>query len=236
VHETCVILPCAGGGSRLGLPFPKELAPLGDGRLLIDSCLSLIRAAGHHARVLLLHDGSRDQTEAYLRTRLPGVPLALARQDQDASDMPGAVLALEPWLGESNVLLLPDVIYEFTGDPVTEVSRQAREHGFCFGAAPFPREALAQLGALATSGFHVTAYQDKPGQPEHYDSAWGMLGFSGQRGLDGLKLIAMSTAGTMAGPLRLPPLEGAPVVQLRGFRDCGTWASYRAEFTERTAS
>ena len=68
-----VVLPCAGSGSRLGLPFPKELAPLGPGRCVIDSSLDLIRnaAADCDLSVLLMTDGERDLTVRYVRARLP---------------------------------------------------------------------------------------------------------------------------------------------------------------------
>ena len=227
-----VILPCAGRGQRMGLPFPKELAPLGPGRCLIDSSLGLIADASHASdvRVLLLTDGERGQTAARVRGRLDGIPIAEVLQDPDAADMPEAVLALEPWLGCRNVLLLPDVIYEWTGDPVTEMATQVSHCGFAVAAVKAGPEEISRAGALAVRDNQIAAYEDKPAVPDRYDALWGMLAFSGGgSGLDAFRAIAESTARTRPGPVTGPPLLHAPVIWLDGYRDCGTWDAYLAE-------
>jgi dTDP-glucose pyrophosphorylase len=230
-HQVTVVLPCAGSGSRLGLPFPKELLPLGPGRCVIGSSLDLIREASgaSDVRVILMTDGRRDQTSAYVRAKLPGVPVAEAVQDPAARDMPEAVLALEPWLGYANVLLLPDVIYSWTGDPVTEAAVKAASFGFAFAAVKAGPDEIRAAGALRLDGDRIAAYEDKPADPSGYDALWGMLAFSsGAAGLDGLRLIAASTARTLEGPVTDWPLLHAPVTWLDGFRDCGTWDAWLA--------
>jgi hypothetical protein len=221
-----VILPCAGAGSRLGLPFPKELAPLGPGRVLIDSCLDLIRETSLDVRILLLDGGAREQTAACIGRRLPDVPLARVRQDPDARDLPDAVRCLEPWLGSITIVLLPDVLYSCTGDVLAQIGDRLLEDSFCFAAAVKPEEELGALGALRTRDDHVVAYEDKPDVPGLYDSAWGMLGFSGTDGLAGLDLVTASTLRQVRGPVTA--LQGTPVVWIDGFRDCGTWDSYES--------
>jgi len=232
--QVTVILPCAGRGSRLGLPFPKELAPLGPGRCVIDSSLDLIReaSAASDVRVLLMTDGDRRQTARYVRDHLPGIPVAEVVQDPQAQDMPDAVLRLGPWLSRSaNILLLPDVAYSCTGDPVTGIAMKAAASGFAFGAVKASPDGIAAAGALRITSDRVEAYEDKPGDPSGYDALWGILGFSGgQYGLDGLRVIAASTSRTAQGPLSAPVLRAAPVTWLDGFADCGTWERYSAQF------
>jgi hypothetical protein len=216
----------------MGLPFPKELAPLGPGRCLIDSSLDLIAAASHASsvRVLLMTDGDRGRTAAYVRRKLDGLPVAEVLQDPDTADMPEAVLALEPWLGYANVLLLPDVIYSWHGDPVTEVAAAASSYGFAAAAVKAGPEQIARAGALAVQDDRIAAYEDKPADPSGYDALWGMLGFScGEFGLDAMRAVAGSTSRARTGPVTEPPLLYAPVIWLDGYRDCGTWDSYLAE-------
>jgi hypothetical protein len=222
-----VILPCAGGGSRLGLPFPKELAPLGPGRVVIDSCLDLI-AAMPRPSVIVLEDGTRELTAAHIRSRLPGIQVALVRQDPGARDMPDAVLRLAPLLQAVSFLLLPDALYECSADLYGQMLAAMDETGFCFAAAKTPD--LARLGALRTQDGQVVAYEDKPGFPGAYDCAWGALGFYGRKGMAGLELIRASAAREYQGPVTDLPLAGSPVVWLDGFRDCGTWPDYAAVF------
>lgn len=231
-HQVRVVLPCAGAGSRLGLPFPKELAPVGPGRCVIDSSLDLIRAAceGSDVRVLLMTDGRRDLTIRYVRERLPGVPVAEVLQDPAAPDMAEAVMCLRPWLGLVNVLLLPDVIYSWAGDPVTEVATAAVSYGFAVAAVKAGPEQVRTAGALQVTGDRIAAYEDKPADPSGYDALWGMLAFTcGSFGLDGLRLVADSASRRRQGPVTDVPVRGAPVTWLAGFRDCGTWDAYLAE-------
>ena len=212
----------------MGLPFPKELAPLGPGRVLMDSCLDLLRAAQENSgiHILLLEDGEREQTAEYIREKLPGVPLAMVRQSPLAFDLPDAVLRLAPWFSVVNILLLPDAIYDFTGDPVTEIARKALSYGFCFGAVKTPD--AGSLGALRTHQDRVLFYQDKPHDPGSYDAAWGILGFSkGTLGIEGLRKVQQSTSLKIC--IADPPVRQAPVIWLQGFRDCGTWDSYLRE-------
>lgn len=231
--DICVVLPCAGQGTRLNLPFPKELAPLAPGRVVIDSCLDMIRVAIRHrskVRILLLEDGGRAQVERHIRDKLPGVPLACARQDPDAGDMPDAVMRLRPWFSYANTLLLPDCVYEYDGDPLSEVAEKGSVYGFAWGAARgHPR--TASLGALKVDDAgRVLAYEDKPARPQDYDAAWGILGFGGGNiGMAGLEQVRLSTLKKIPGPLADPPVILSPVVWLRDFRDCGTWDSYQRE-------
>jgi hypothetical protein len=229
--DTCVILPCAGEGSRLGLPFPKELAPLGESRLVIDSCLDMIRNSSLSIRIILLENGRREQTARYIRRKLPGISLAMIRQDPSADSMPAAVQALKPWLANVNIILLPDVIYEPYGSPLAEIASHTEASGCCFGAAKMHPDDLRRLGALKTTpDARVLAYEDKPHLPGGYDSAWGILGFSGDsRGMEMLYQVQHSTRRSVS--VVTEPVLGSPVVWLEGFRDCGTWESYRAEFS-----
>jgi hypothetical protein len=190
----------------------------------------MIRACSADLRVLLMTDGDRDLTAAYVRERLPGIPVAEVVQDPAAQDMTEAVIALEPWLGYANVLLLPDVIYGWAGDPVAEVADAAVSYGFAMAAVKAGPGQIRDAGALRTANGRVTAFEDKPADPSPYEALWGMLAFtSGNFGLDGLRLVAASASKRREGPVIDPPVCGAPVTWLSGFRDCGTWDRYLAE-------
>jgi UTP-glucose-1-phosphate uridylyltransferase len=224
MREVTIILPCAGEGRRLGLPFPKELAPLGPDKVIIDSCLTLISEANMPCRIILMDNGNREVTRDHIRRKLPDVPLAMVRQHRYSSDLPDAVIRLEPWFGDVNILMLPDVIYQAKSELVGQFAALASETGFAFAAARLPDEALRLLGALSvTQDSTVKAFEDKPSHPEMFNAAWGMIGFSGPVGLAGLRVVASSTAKLQ--PAR-PPAVGAPVLWLDGFQDCGTWEGY----------
>lgn len=227
-YTVTIIIPCAGNGSRLGLPFPKELAPLGPGRVLIDSCLDLAEKAAENSdiRILLMDDGLRGQTEYYIRDRLPDIPLARVRQGRTAFGMTDGIIGLRPWFSVANVVLLPDAIYESGEDSITRIAKKAMGYGFCFGAVK--TEDARNLGALKTSQEHVVLYQDKPHDSSTFDAAWTILGFSrGGAGMDALKQVRASASQGIL--ISDPPVRHAPVVWIDGYRDCGTWESYLAE-------
>lgn len=233
-----IILPCAGKGTRLGLPFPKELAPLGPGRVVIDSCLDLVAHASAHSnvRILFLEDGNRFHTIRHIVNRVPHVPIARVAQPPEVSDFGTAILGLEQWFGACNVVLLPDGAYDKgpIGDPVLRVAEMAARSGFAFGAAIVPPERVSKLGALKVRLGRVEQYAEKPADPAPYNAAWTMLGFSGGHyGITGLELVrlAMNTGETIVSP----PVKGAEVAMISGYRDCGTWEGYR-EVMKETAS
>jgi hypothetical protein len=220
------ILPVAGAGSRLGLPFPKELAPLGEGRAIIDSSLDLIAETVSAKRIILMDDGDRGVTAEYVRRRLPEVPLARVRQHKYAADWPDGVIRLEPWLGEVNVVLLPDSVYDTSGLVVEQLALAAQS-GFALGVVRMPPESLRRLGAVTVvQDDTVRFYEDKPDRPERFNAAWGMLAFSGEIGMLGMRVIADSTR--KQGVCK-PPVVGAPVVWLDGWRDLGVWDAYSQE-------
>jgi hypothetical protein len=220
------ILPCAGSGKRLGLPFPKELAPVDKSRALIDSSLDLIGGVMTSKRIILMDDGDRQNTADYIQRRLPAVPLARVRQDKYAANWPDGVIRLEPWLGGVNVVLLPDSIYDASGLVVERLALLA-EAGFALGVARMPPEDLKRYGAVTVvQDDTVSYYEDKPEVPERFNAAWGMLAFSGKLGMLGMRVIADSTR--KQGVCK-PPVVGAPVVWLNGWRDLGTWETYSAE-------
>lgn len=208
----------------MGLPFPKELAPLGPGRFLIDSCLDLAETADEDIRILLLDDGLRGQTEAHIRNRFPDTPLARVRQRPDCQDMTTAVMELSPWFTEINILLLPDAIYECTQSPLPEIIKEVSSRSFAFGAVRTSHP--ENLGALLTEGDRCREFQDKPGLPGAFNAAWTMLGFSpGLYGTTMLDIIRRSALKITPGPVSFQ----CGVVWIDGYRDCGTWENYLQE-------
>lgn len=226
--QATIILPCAGEGARLGLPFPKELAPIAPGRAVIDNCLDIIEMAPVSRRIILLDDGKRELTRQYVEKRLPDVPVAMIRQHRYAPDMPEAVIRLAPWLddGGCNILMLPDVAYEPKGEPLTQLMSVMTDTHFAMAVAETPAERLKTVGAVDVVNDHVRAYEDKPAHPERYNASWGMIGFRGSIGLLGMQVVAGCTSKSRGAKA---PVLGAPVVWLNEWRDCGTWDSYIRE-------
>jgi UTP-glucose-1-phosphate uridylyltransferase len=222
-----VVLPCAGRGSRLILPFPKELLPVGRGRLLIDHALELILGTGLHLRVLVLVDGSRCQTEQYVRSRLAGVSVATLRQAGDPGHLLDGVLETEPWWSEVNLVILPDQTFAYSTKASAVLSGlrdSVLRHGFCFLGARKPPAALVGDAGLSLAGEppRVRALVDKPLRPDDLDAGWAGFAWSGRESRPCLEALAEAERAPGV-RMTTGALIGKPVVLIEQYSDCGTW-------------
>ncbi|WP_197370603.1 NTP transferase domain-containing protein, partial [Streptomyces clavuligerus] len=172
-----VVLPLAGTGSRLGLPFPKELLPLGDdgGRTVLDAMVDLLAGCADRVRVVAVTGpAGRADTITRLRERCTalGVPLAVVVQEQGLAESTGAVLSAAPWFGPVTLVLLPDQVLH-TPDPhaagqLLDTVRTADSGAGFLAARESDPARLAADGALRIehhpdTGLRVADYADKPG-------------------------------------------------------------------------
>ncbi|MBV9025423.1 MAG: hypothetical protein JO362_16895 [Streptomycetaceae bacterium] len=246
-----VVLPLAGAGSRLGLPTPKELLPIGTGRVALDATLDLL--APHTARLRLLAviaDG-REATVRYLKRRCAelGLPLAFAFQDPGLPESTGAVLGAQPWFGPATLVLLADQVLHApepraVGD-ILDLIHDGHPAAF-LAARETSVERLATDGALLLNDPHdahdrprVVDFADKPGLEEasRFNAVW--FGYAVARSAARPFLRALHRA-----TLRLPtppadeaePLLGLPVVEVGAFSDLGTWPAVTTYWTYRKDS
>lgn len=114
---TALIIPAAGKGSRLGLPYPKELYSIEQGKLLIDYSLEQAANAGVYSAVIVTSEEKLRTMAQALGTVRCGVQLTYVTRTKDDSDsLPGSVIRgcrRAQTLGfERFVVALPDVYYE----------------------------------------------------------------------------------------------------------------------------
>jgi hypothetical protein len=187
-----VVLPCAGAGGRLGLPFGKELLPVGPGRVVLDVVFDLLAGHADRLKVALVVSADREPTVRHVLARHAArLPVCFLPQDPQLPELTGAVASAAAWFGPRTVVLLPDQLPTghdgggeagsagraggagpgpaVVADPVGAALRVLDEAGFCFLAA---REhdpvRLAADGALRLADGPggraiVVDYRDKPG-------------------------------------------------------------------------
>lgn len=235
-HDTFV-LPCAGAGRRLGLPFGKELTPIGDGRVLVDATLDLIAPYAHRSRLVVVSDDRREATVRYLRQRCEDLrlPLALVHQPAYLVESTGAVLAAQAWFGPGNMVLLPDQVLS---EPNPAVVAEALGHihngeSFCFLAARETDPArLAVDGALRVVDgppARLMDYADKPGltRAAEFNAVWFAYAFAEHSAEEALRVLHSATVDRCLPLTGLGPLLHSPVVEVSPFRDLGTWPAFR---------
>ncbi|GHH80471.1 hypothetical protein GCM10018781_60950 [Kitasatospora indigofera] len=234
-----VVVPCAGKGRRLGLPFPKELIPSGPGRLAIDSALQLVdEAAAADLRLLLVTGPGREATARYVRGRC-AAPVAVVGQDPALPELAGAIRSALPWCPGPVLVLLPDQVLAHPAPGLLDAALAALAgHQACFLAAPEsdPRR-IAVDGALATTpgedspngARRLTGLADKPGpgHTEGFDRVWFGFGFQPTAAHAVLEQLHAATEHRLTeNDFRTGPLAGAPVLDCPPFTDLGTWPAY----------
>jgi hypothetical protein len=230
-----VVLPCAGRGSRLDLPFPKELLPGPDGRVLIDHSFALL--AGADVQVLLVVGADRQATIAHVARRYPAIPVAAVRQMPGPDGWIGAALSALPFVTGRALVLLPDQVLQAApgDDPIGRADHLLQDTDACLLAAR-----CADADQLAVDGALTVAYPpdgglgqlrriaDKPGPAATagHNAVWFGLGF--RRDAADQVLAQMQAAQDRlldTAALRGGPLHDAPVIEVPPFLDCGTWPS-----------
>ncbi|MFJ8478464.1 hypothetical protein [Kitasatospora sp. NPDC094011] len=230
-----VVVPCAGRGSRLGLPFPKELVPAGPGgRVAIDCALQLVADASD-VRLLLVTGPDRRATVRHVRGRC-AAPVAVVEQDRALPELAGAIRSALPWCPGPVLVLLPDQVLARPAPGLLDAALTALAgHPVCFLAAPEddPRR-IAVDGALATApgrlapggARRLTGLADKPGpdQAAGFDRVWFGFGFQPAAAGPVLDQLHAAAEHRLTGDdFRAGPLAGAPVLDCPPFTDLGTW-------------
>lgn len=242
---TIAVLPCAGAGRRLGLPYPKELLAIGPGRLLIDETLDLLRAteAPLDGVVLVIDDPDRP-TVSYVTSQLADLPVCVVRQAVAGREWTSAVLSVTTWLGSRALVLLPDqMVRSLPGtDPLRWALAALTDHPISFLAHRQPDPArLAGDGALRIVDDHgvltVDGYAERPGtRADRFDSAWVAVALRIPDGLAALE--AMHRMLTVRLPVPPPELRrvgilGAPVAYVAQYQDLGTWTNVREHWSRQ---
>ena len=227
-----VILPAAGAGTRLGLPYPKELHRVEEGASLIDYSLRHVRLAGEAVgSVTLTIVPGKEAVADYVRSVLPGVEVRTCMFNPAYSEWPGSILSSEALFAGRNVVLLPDsVITMRPGEALFDCYRQAFEAGseVVFAYKPVsPTDPVTALGALRVENGSVSDFCDKPdlGAAPGYNAFWTSFGFTGSVGPELLAMMMRSVARNRVDIAALGARIGAfPVAD---YLDLGTWPAIR---------
>jgi CTP:molybdopterin cytidylyltransferase MocA len=231
-EDVTAVLPCAGSGRRLGLPFGKELLPLGPGRTPLDATLELLRPHAGRLRLVVVLGSQREATARHIAHAAGQMPVAFISQRPGLGQSTGAVLSAEPWFGERNIVLLPDqILTSPPADPVGQALELLGEAPFCFLAS---REndpvKLSRDGALRvsdTAPSRLLAYAEHPaaGEAAGFNAVWFGFGFRREHAIPALSVMHRAVCGesVTAADIAASPLAGCPVLDAGPYRDAGTW-------------
>jgi hypothetical protein len=230
-----IILPAAGKGTRLGLPYPKELHRVIEGRSLIDFSLSHILEGGTLAgRVSLTIIPEKQIVVEYVRSRLPGLQVRSSFFDDRFTEWPGSILSAQEHFWSRNIALLPDSSITLAdGSPrLLEGFAASFDDGADIVFAYMPVDGttnISALGALSVDpdGHQVAAFCDKPAPDtaSRYNAFWTAFGFTDRAAENLLQMMMRSVARESVDFASLGyKVSGFPVA---GYVDLGTWPNMR---------
>ncbi|MFJ4774050.1 hypothetical protein ACIP88_33915 [Streptomyces uncialis] len=238
-----VVLPLAGRGARLGLPTPKELLPVGPGRVALDDTLDLLAPHAGRLRLVAVLGEDRESTVRHLerRCRELELPLAVVRQDPGMPESTGAVLTAAPWYGPATLVLLADQVLHTPAQTAVGEALDlihAGQESVFLAAMEDDAERLAADGALhvrrdAGGLLHVTDYADKPGLEvaERFNAVWFGYAFAHRAAEGFVGALHRATLGLPGNPHRMNAVLRAAAVEVGPFTDLGTWPAVTAHWT-----
>ncbi len=171
-----VIIPCAGKGTRLGIPYAKELFSLEHNKSLIDYCFDILYPFRHEIRVIIIISAEKMELVKYLSKYADDYEISFIYQKNSKPELLGAIESAKDQFLEYNLLMLPDIrVFDELGtEKIRQLFEIAASSRIVFGAVKeSDKDRLSRMGALRTLDDTVYELVDKPKDlVERFDSYW----------------------------------------------------------------
>ena len=231
MNKLTVILPAAGKGTRLNLPYPKEILRLNKEKALIDSSFDLFDGLPRNqVEFVVVINEEKTEIIKYLAKYKSRYNVSFTYQNPDEIEYTGAIKSAKHLFGENNIVLLPDTILTLPKGVclAKTIQHNLEKYEFAFLFKPETHEQM-----LTTKGcvqldknMRVLAYEDKPSDDiSKFNGYWCSFAFK-KGAFD--KCIAFMEQSTLK--RRQPELliEQTPIfkskaIEVEDFKDLGTW-------------
>jgi len=230
-----VILPAAGQGTRLNLPYPKEIMRLDANTALIDHSMRLFSNQDRNAVefVVVINEHKTDLVK-YLARYKDRYNISFVYQNPNEQEYTGAIKSAAHLFGEHNIVLLPDTILTLEPgvDLYSLVMQNLTATGFVFLYKPCGDENMLRTkGALTVdSDKKVQAYVDKPTvDVEQYNAYWCAFAFRRRAFNSCIDFMEKSTLRQTVDvdAIKSTPIYGSLAIPVLDYVDLGTWPEIR---------
>ncbi len=232
LNSATIILPCAGEGSRLALPYPKEIHHVGQNQALIDFSLQMLERSGSQVdKIVVVLNSNKTLLIKHLEKWRSRFNIVFCYFDDDYREWPGSVLSAQHLFGEKNIVLLPDsTITERADTPLITTMIELLDHsGLVFAAKRISGENISALGALSVNNEgSVDEFCDKPRTAvDRYNAFWCSFGFRRRVASPVLQTFSRSVARESVS------VEDMSAGRISAFwvdeyKDLGTWLSIKS--------
>jgi NDP-sugar pyrophosphorylase family protein len=226
-----VILPCAGEGTRLSLPYPKEIYSIQKNKCLIDYTFDLFSNYGRRdVQFVITLNENKTEIVKYLSRYKHRFNISFTYFNPTETEYTGSIKSAKYLFGEKNIVLLPDTFVKMkTSEDIIEmVNNSLNETGFTFF---FKREnspdMLKTKGALVISNDNqVLDYEDKPQENlDRFNAFWCAFSFR-KRVFDScIEFMEKSTLNhkLLVNEIKNTPIYNSKAIEVDKYIDLGTW-------------
>ena len=229
-------MPAAGKGSRLGLPYPKEIMQLEKGRALIDYSFDFFknRSREEVEFVIVINEDKTDIVR-YLSKYKDQYNISFTYQNPNEIEYTGAIKSAYHLFGDYNVVMLPDTLMKLkpSVDLYDRVLHNLKSKGFTFF---YKNETnplmLATKGSLFVDNNFVKLYEDKPRDGFYqYNAFWCSFAFTKKDFPLCMSFMEKSTLREGFDPeeIKLTPIYNSLGIEVLDYIDLGTWSEVRRQ-------
>ncbi len=226
-----VILPCAGEGTRLSIPYPKEIYSIQKNKCLIDYTFDLFSNYGRRdVQFVITLNENKTEIIKYLSRYKDRFNISFTYFNPTETEYTGSIKSAKHLFGEKNIVLLPDTFMKMkTSEDIIEmVNNSLNETGFTFF---FKREnspdMLKTKGALIISDDNkVLDYEDKPQENlDRFNAFWCAFSFR-KRVFDScIEFMEKLTLNhkLLVDEIKNTPIYNSKAIEVDRYIDLGTW-------------
>ena len=226
-----VILPAAGKGSRLNLPYPKEILRLNRDKALIDNSFNLFDGLGRNdVEFVVVINEEKTEIIKYLSKYKSQYNISFTYQNPSELEYTGAIKSAKHLFGENNIVLLPDTIIILPEDVsfVKELHNNLEESGFTFLFKSETNEKMLNTkGCLKLDNNEkVVNYEDKPSKNiARFNGYWCAFAFKKEVFNECISLMEQSTLKIEKSKINIKDthIYGSKVINVKDYIDLGTW-------------
>jgi len=236
MSKLTIILPAAGKGTRLNLPYPKEILRLDNDNALIDNCFKFFRDYGRKdIEFVVVINENKPELLTYLAKYKNRFNISFIYQNPNEKEYTGAIKSARPLFGEHNLVLLPDTLMTLQPDEdlYTLIMTALEETGFTFlYKTELDDSVLKTKGALNINAEGlVLNYTDKPEDNELglYNAFWCAFGFRRRAFESCMNFMEKSTLNLKVNEkeIQSTPIYGSKAIKVKDYVDLGTWPEIR---------
>ena len=218
MNKLTVILPAAGKGTRLNLPYPKEILRLNKEKALIDSSFDLFDGLPRNkVKFVVVINEEKTEIVKYLAKYKSKYDISFTYQNPDEIEYTGAIKSAK------HLLTLPKGV-----SLAQTVQHHLDKYEFAFLFKPeTDKQMLMTKGCVQLDeNMRVLAYEDKPSDNIFkFNGYWCSFAF--KKGVFDECIAFMEQSTLKLGQPKLlieqTPIFKSKSIEVEDFKDLGTW-------------